>query len=307
MSASSSPATVPLSADLLAAIADLELAARLIVEGMRTGNHRSPFHGFNAEFRQYRSYRPGDELRHVDWKLFARSNRLFTRQFQETTNHALLVILDTSASMVFPPEGVTKFDYARLVAAALAWLAVDTGNAVGLLSSSNGRLDPVPPRGGRPHLRALLGRLARLPTGGDWDPPRLIRHGAQLLRRRGVIVIASDFYDAEEETRQSLRQVVRQGHDVILLQTLTPDEEQLSWHEQVELEDLESGRRERIDPIALTEAYATRMAAFLADWQATATREGIDYALLSTATPPAVALRAFLRRRQTLGTGGGRR
>ncbi len=305
---SASPAaTVPLSAELLAAIADLELAARLIVEGMRTGSHRSPFHGFNAEFRQYRPYRQGDELRHVDWKLFARSNRLFTRQFQETTNHALLLVLDTSASMGFPTTGVTKFDYARLMAAAMAWLAIDTGNAVGVLSSTDGRPTPVPPRGGRPHLRTLLGHLARLRTGGSWDPPRLIRQGAQLLRRRGLIVVASDFYDAEEETRRSLRQVVSQGHDVILMQTLSPDEEHLPRDQQVELEDLESGHRERIDPATLADRYDARVAAFLSEWQSTAIREGMDYAYCSTATPPAEALRTFLRRRRTMGAGGGQR
>src|SRR5579862_4574869 len=117
MSASSS-----LSADVVAAIDDLELAARLVVEGLRTGGHKSPFHGFTTEFRQHRPYRAGDDLKYLDWKLFARSDRLYTRQFHETTNLSVMLVLDSSASMAFPHEGVSKLRYGAIAAAALAYL-----------------------------------------------------------------------------------------------------------------------------------------------------------------------------------------
>src|ERR1041385_8169292 len=128
-----SAASNALSADVVAAIDDLELAARIVVEGLRTGGHRSPFHGYSTEFRQHRPYRAGDDLKHLDWKLFARSDRLYTRQFRETTNLSVMLALDASASMGFPPTGVSKFRYAQIVTAALAYLVSEQGHAVGLM------------------------------------------------------------------------------------------------------------------------------------------------------------------------------
>ncbi len=207
-----------LNADVVAAIDDLELAARIVVEGLRTGGHRSPFHGYSTEFRQHRPYRIGDDLKHLDWKLFARSDRLYTRQFRETTNLSVLFVVDTSASMDYPAGGVTKFRYAQIVTAALAHLASTEGHAVGLMAMESGRLAYLPARGGRVHLRALLARLDRLKPSGSWDAPQTIARSAQLLARRGVIVVASDFYDAEDATRRELRRVAQRGRDAALLQ-----------------------------------------------------------------------------------------
>src|SRR6478672_3892480 len=133
MSASSS-----LSAEVVAAIDDLELAARIVVEGLRTGGHRSPFHGYSTEFRQHRPYRIGDDLKYLDWKLFARSDRLYTRQFRETTNLSVLLALDTSGSMNYPESGITKFRYGRIMVAALAYLASEQGHSVGLMTMERG-------------------------------------------------------------------------------------------------------------------------------------------------------------------------
>src|SRR3954465_2777621 len=153
MSASSS-----LSADVVAAIDDLELAARIVVEGLRTGGHRSPFPGYSTEFRQHRPFRMGGDLKSLDWKLFARSDRLYTRQFRETTNLSVLIVLDTSASMAYPPDGVPKFRYGQIAAAALSYLASEQGHAVGLMTVEGGKLSYVPARGGRVHLRSLIAR-----------------------------------------------------------------------------------------------------------------------------------------------------
>src|SRR5580765_320598 len=150
-----------LSPTVVAAITDLELAARLVVEGLRTGGHRSPFHGYSTEFRQHRPYRAGDDLKYLDWKLFARSDRLYTRQFRETTNLSVMIALDTSASMAFPGDGVSKFQYGQIVAAALSYLVSEQGHAVGLMSMDAGKLSYVAARGGRQHLRSLIARIDR--------------------------------------------------------------------------------------------------------------------------------------------------
>src|SRR3954463_4310864 len=155
------PATA-LSASVVASIDDLELAARLVVEGLRAGGHRSPFHGFSADFQQHRPYRAGDDLKYVDWKVLARTDRLYSKQLRETTSMSVMLVLDASGSMAFPEQGVSKFRYATVVAAALAYLIAAQGDAVGLMSTSGERLTYLPARGGRLHLRAVLAQLEKL-------------------------------------------------------------------------------------------------------------------------------------------------
>ncbi len=293
-----------LSPAVVAAIDDLELAARLVVEGLRTGGHRSPFHGYSTEFRQHRPYRAGDDLKYLDWKLFARSDRLYTRQFRETTNLSVMLVLDTSASMAFPPKGLTKARYGAVIAAALAYLVSEQGHAVGLMTMTRGGLSYVPARGGRPHLRSLLARIDRLEPEGTWDPARTIARGAQLLQRRGVVIVISDFYDAEDDTRRELRRVVQRGHDVAMLQLLSPAERTLSYGGQVELEDVESHARQLIDASAIDVAYRLAVEEFVERCRTHARRDGIDYALMSTETPPEQALRDYLVRRSRRETAG---
>ncbi len=286
-----------LSPTVVAAIDDLELAARLVVEGLRTGGHRSPFHGYSTEFRQHRPYRAGDDLKYLDWKLFARSDRLYTRQFRETTNLSVMLVLDTSASMAFPENGLSKSRYAAIITAALAYLVSEQGHAVGLMTMHHGKFAYVPARGGRQHLRSLLAQLDRFEPGGAWDPPRTIARGAQLLQRRGVVIAISDFYDAEEETRRELRHVVQRGHDVAMLQLLSPDELQLPFSGQVEIDELETQARRIVDANVIGDAYRASVREFLDRCRLHALRDGIDYALLSTDTPPEQSLRDYLLRR----------
>jgi len=289
--------TSSLSPTVVAAIDDLELAARLVVEGMRTAGHRSPFHGFSTEFRQHRPYRLGDDLKHLDWKLYARSDRLYTRQFRETTNLSVLLVLDRSASMEFPDSGVTKFRYAQVLCAALAYLVSDQGHAVGLMTTEGGKLTYIPPRGGRVHLRSLIARLDRLEASNGWDGPQAIARGAQLLQRRGVVLVVSDFYDDEESMRREMRRAAQRGHDVAMLQVLSADELALPFREHVELEDLETGAVRLVDAARVADAYQVAMRSFLDRCRAAALRDGVDYSLFTTTTPLEVALRAYLLER----------
>jgi len=285
-----------LSPTVVAAIDDLELSARLVVEGMRTGGNRSPFHGYSTEFRQHRPYRAGDDLKYLDWKLFARSDRLYTRQFRETTNVPVMLVIDASASMNFP-EGVSKFRYAAVVAAALAYVASDQGNAVGLMTMAGSALRYVPARGGHQHLRSVIAELDRLTPAGAWDPARVIDRAAQLLRRRGIVIVISDFYDDEEATQRALRRVTSHGHDVSVVQVLSPDETQFPESGQVEFVDLESGARRVTDAGAIAERYRAAMHGFVERTRAEAVHAGIDYVRMSIDVPPERALRDFLQRR----------
>ncbi|MEX2283369.1 MAG: DUF58 domain-containing protein [Gemmatimonadota bacterium] len=286
-----------LSPAVVAAVHDLELAARLVVEGVRAGGHKSPFHGYSAEFQQHRPYRAGDDLKYLDWKILARTDRLYSRQFRETTSMSVMIVLDASASMVFPDQGVSKFRYATIVAAALAYLIASQGDAVGLMSTTAGALTYIAAKGGRPHLRSLITRLDRLEPGGSWQPERLIARGAELLKRRGVLLVISDFYDDEEPTRRELRRVASHGHDAGMLQIVSPDELNFPYQGDLEFADLESGERRLIDASAVETQYRAAMQEFLERCRAAARRDGIDYALISTDQPPDRALRGFLLRR----------
>lgn len=294
-----------LAPEVVAAIDDLELAARLVVEGMRAGGQRSPFHGFGAEFEQHRPYRAGDDIKYLDWKVYGRSGRLYTRQFRETTNVAVMLVLDASASMAYPPPGassggstgISKFRYAVVLAAALAYLAVDQGNAVGLMTTVGGQLSYLPARSGRVHLRALLARLGDLVPSGAWQPDLVVARAAELLARRGLVVVLSDFYDVEEATQRELRHVVRRGHDVTMLQLLAPGERALPFSGQREVEDLETGERRVVDAAAIGAEYREAVEAFVERTRRFALESGIDHALFTTDAPPDRALRDWLVRR----------
>jgi uncharacterized protein (DUF58 family) len=291
------PMTSSLSPALVAAVDDLEVVARLIVEGMRSGQHRSPFHGFSNEFSQYRAYRPGDDLKYLDWKMLARSDRLYTRQFRETTNMSAMICLDSSGSMAYPDTGLSKFRYASMMAAALAHLIVMQGDAVGLMSMQAGRLVYLPARGGRSHLRTVLAQIDKLEPGRQWAPTLVIPRAADLLRRRGLVCVISDFYDAPEDSRVELRRVNRRGHDVALLQVVSKQEVELPFSGDLDFEDLETGVHVLLDPRRSRAAYRSAMAAFVEGWRSGAKRDGFDYALMTTDEAPSEALRGYLLRR----------
>jgi uncharacterized protein (DUF58 family) len=278
---------------VLAGLADLELVARIVVEGLVSGLHRSPFHGYSAEFSQYRHYRPGDDLKYVDWKLVARTDRVYTKQFRETTNMASAIVVDTSGSMDFG-VAVTKFRYAVIAAAALAHLISGQGDAVGLLAGERF----LAPRAGRQHLRGLLAALSSLTPAGGWSAGDSIRLAAERLKRRGLLIVLSDFYDDEERTLVELRRAARMGHEVVLFQILSRDEIELPYRRDLELEDLESGRTLAVSAGLARRDYKDAVAAFLERWHSRAGAEGFQYSLIVTDTPPDRALRNFLLARK---------
>lgn len=280
----------------LSALRDLELLARTTVEGLRQGLHRSPFHGYSAEFSQYRHYRPGDDLKYVDWKAFGRTDRLYSRQFRETTNMGALFVIDVSRSMAFPEEGQSKFALARAAAAVLATLVIDQGDAAGLLAVSaptTAGTHYVPARSGRHHLHLCLAELARLTSAGAEGISSGLRRAAAVLRRRGVVVVISDLYE-EEAALAEIRRVARMGHDVVVVHVMAREELTLPAGGAMEFEDLETGVTSATNPDAVAAAYAVNVEKFLTRMQTAVRREGLDYLRLVTGEPLEPALRRFL-------------
>ena len=280
------------SVDVLAGIADLELVARIIVDGLVSGPHRSPFHGYSAEFSQYRHYRPGDDLKYVDWKLVARTDRVYTKQVRETTNMAASLVVDTSASMDFP-AGVSKVRYAVIVAAALAHLISRQGDAVGLVAGGENTGAFLPARAGRSHLGRLLAALSSARAAGTWTPADTIRRAAERLNRRGLLIVLSDFYDSEDAAFAELRRATRR-HDVAVFQIVSRSELEFPYRRDLEFADLETGRTVMVNADEARREYRDAMAAFVERCRKRAGAEGIQYSLVVTDTPPERTLRNFL-------------
>lgn len=286
----------------LSSLRDLELVAKTTVEGLRQGLHRSPFHGYSAEFSQYRHYRPGDDLKYVDWKAFGRTNRLYTRQFRETTNLSALFVVDVSRSMDF----ARKFALAKAVTAVLGTLVIDQGDAAGIVAvggrggagataaaGTTPAVTYLPPRSGHHHLTMFLSEIARLGPGGTASIADGLARAGRLLKRRGLVVAVSDCYD-DAEALVEMRRLARMGHDVVVVQTLADEELTLAAEAAAELVDAETGRTLVVRPETARAAYAARVRAWLDSFASSVGREGFGYVLVTTAEPIDRALRRFL-------------
>ncbi|MEO6236925.1 MAG: DUF58 domain-containing protein [Vicinamibacterales bacterium] len=282
----------------LASIGDLELVSRRVVDGTISGLHRSPFHGYSAEFSQYRHYRPGDDLKYIDWKLFARTDRLYTKQFRETTNLLCQIALDASGSMDYAgASGATKFQYGRLLAGALAHLVSRQGDAVGLVTYADAIRQYLPSRGGPAHLRAVLLSLTATKPSGRTDGAAALTRTIDLLKRRGLLIVVSDLYDEGVHVERALMRAAHTGHEVVVFHVLTRDEVELPFRDDVELEDPETGDVVLSNGTAAARSYREAFSAFVERWRARCASRGIDYVRLFTDTPLDVGLRAYLRRR----------
>ena len=282
---------------LLSSIGDLELVARVTVDGTVAGLHRSPFHGYSAEFSQYRHYRPGDDLKYVDWKLFARTDRFYTKQYRETTNLMAQLAVDASASMAYSgSRSITKLDYARLLAAALAHLVSSQGDAVGLVVYNEGLRTYIPSRSGQAHLRGLLIALSKMDARGATATGAALKRATDLLKRRGLLLVISDLYDEDAGIEEELRRAARIGHEVAVFHVLTREEIEFPFRGDVRIEDLESKRQVLSGP-STAQDYRRAFGEFLDRCRARCTSNGIDYTLVTTDVPLDAALRGYLLRR----------
>ncbi|MFV0446402.1 MAG: DUF58 domain-containing protein [Planctomycetaceae bacterium] len=285
----------------LARLASLELRARTIVEGHLAGLHRSPRQGFSVEFAEHREYTPGDDLRHLDWKVYGKRDRLYLKQYDEETNFACQLVVDVSESMAYRSEvaALSKWDYAATLAAALAWLVLKQQDAVGITLFDQTSRSTLAPSGQALQLKSILQLLeAALPA----NPSRLgavLDQLAERSHRRGVFVIVTDLFDDPQEVRQGLRHLRYRGHDVSLLQVIDPAEQEFPFESATEFEGLEGTGSETVNPRSIRADYLREFNAFLRD-AASACRElGVDYRLFRTDEPPEQGLFEFLGRRRS--------
>ena len=282
---------------LLTSIGDLEMIARVTVDGTLSGLHRSPFHGYSAEFAQYRHYRPGDDLKYVDWKLFARTDRVYTKQYRESTNMSAQIVVDASASMAYRGSAaVSKLEYARVLAAALAYLISRQGDGIGLVTYGETLREYIPSRTGRLHLRRVLIALSKVAASGETGSASAMQRAIDLLKRRGVLILVSDLYDENDRMEAQLRRAIRIGHELAVFHLLTREELEFPFAGDVELEDLETGRRV-LTSGEISADYRRDFGDFLVGWQRRCAGLGIDYTRVTTDALLDTALRGYLLQR----------
>jgi uncharacterized protein (DUF58 family) len=256
------PATAGLDPEALARFGRLELLARLVVEGVMSGLHRSPFKGFSVEFAEHRQYGPGDEIRHIDWRTFGKTDRYYVKEYEEETNLKAYLILDTSGSMGYAGrDGVSKLEQARRVAAALAYLMIGQRDAVGLIESDAGG-DPareVPPRTAPGHFGVLCRALEQARPGGETPLSATLDYLATRVRRRGLLIVLSDGFDDLDALGRALRHLRHRRHEVLFFQVLSEDEETFPFRTAARFRDLERDAHEvPADPSALRAGYLKR-------------------------------------------------
>ena len=275
------------------------LRARSLVVGNFSGIHASPHRGASVEFLEHKRYSPGDEIKHIDWKLLARSDRYYVKQFENETNLRAVLVMDASASMAYGPAGPTKFDFARTTAAALAYLLLSQSDAVGVLSRSRtGRLY-VPPRSGMAHYRAVGAALeACRPDGDGTWLDELVELGGS-LQRRGMFIILSDLFVDPEAALSALKLLRHRRHDVIVMHVLHPWEVEFPFRDLTLFSDMErSGRRLLADPRACREAYLGELDKLCDFFRQEITGLEMDYVLLRSDAALEQALAHYLARRE---------
>jgi uncharacterized protein (DUF58 family) len=286
-----------LDSRVLAQISSLDLVAKTVVEGFLTGLHRSPAFGFSQEFAEYRPYTPGDDPRFVDWNVYARTDRVYLKQYKGETNAALVILFDASASMGYGSGAVAKIEYARFLAASLAYLAVHQRDPAGLVVFDEEVRAYVPPSLRHGQLPSLLSALEQAQPSRRTDVERALAGVARLVRRRGMVAVVSDFYDPPERILRALAPLSGRGHDLVLFHVLDPLEIDPRLREPVRLEDMETGQQLEVGPAQSAE-YVARMREHVETLRRAAGNRGADYRLLDTSRPLDGALREYLRRRE---------
>jgi uncharacterized protein (DUF58 family) len=280
------------------AIRSLELRAKLVVNGFRTGLNRSPRHGFSVEFSEYRQYAQGDDPRFLDWKLFARTDRSYIRLFEDETNLRCYVVLDVSRSMSFGTLGWTKLEYAKTAAASLCWLLNRQGDAAGLTIFDDEVRSVVPARYRPGQLRRLMVTLDAAEASRQTRPAAALEDAAQRLRRRGLVVLISDLLAPVQEIGDGLRVLRGCHHDVIVLQVLDPAEKRLSISGARLFEDLETDQEVYADPEQVREEYCRRLEEHNGMLESECASVGAAYRQLVTDEPLELVLSEFLEARR---------
>lgn len=285
----------------VAKLANIELKAKLVVEGFITGLHRSPYHGFSVEFAEHRAYRAGDEPRHIDWKVFGRTNKYFVKQYEEETNLRSIIALDSSASMKFASAGnISKFEYASYLAAALALMMINQRDATGLALYDTKINTYLPPRSKQSYISEILRSLESTTPANDTGTASALDLLAERISRRGLVIIMSDFFDDPDSVLNALKHFRHRKHEVIAFQVLDPRERDFKFGSGATFKDLETGEEMITQPYHIQKSYSEAMNSFISRIKKECYEHRIDYHIIDTSMPYDKALRDYLTKRSRI-------
>jgi uncharacterized protein (DUF58 family) len=279
---------------VLAGISGLDLVAQTVVDGFISGLHRSPDFGFSQEFAEYRSYNPGDDLRHVDWNVFARTERMYLKRYRGETNCQLTILLDASRSMRFTSHKIDKLEYSRFLTASLCYMARLQRDAAGLVVFDDDVTQFVPPSTRQGQLARLLHAVEKAEVGNRTDYAKPFAHVREFLHRRGLIVCISDFWQNPEEVVKTIAPLRFHGNEVVLFHVLDPEEIRPKVRQPVLMEDLETGDTIEVSPDYVNREYPAKIDAHLEELKSKAQGNGLDYFMIDTSRPLDAALREYL-------------
>ena len=287
-----------LDPDTLRQLQHLTVTSRSRVEGSMTGAHRSPFKGLSTDFADHRQYVKGDDLRHLDWRVYGRSERYYIKRYEETTNLKTSVLVDCSASMAFGSDDMSKYEYACHLAAGVAYVVIKQADSAGLVLFGERIENYFPPRSSLTHLRAMLDGLpATRPQKGT--NTALALHGmAELIKRRGLIVIISDLMDDPDAVIRGLAHFRQKRHDVVVLHVLDDHELNFPFEKVATFRDMETNEKVRVSPKDLKNDYSAELEAFIGLYKRACFENNIDYVTINTRTPHDTFLSAYLSRRE---------
>jgi len=289
---------------MLAALGSLELKARYFVEGFLHGIHPSPYHGFSVEFSEYRDYQPGDDLRHLDWRVYARTDRLVVKKFEAETNTSIYLLCDTSGSMAYRGRSAwsSKHGSMQMLAAALAWLMLHQNDAVGLLGlEADGEASIYLPPSQKPNqFSLLLQNLERLETAGGERLAKLLQRAGQIIRRRSILVLLSDLLEPAADLADEWKELRFRGHECVVFHILDRDELEFPFDDPSIFEDFESGARHRVAPQAARARYLERFQSFMQEHTELLESLEIPRVLVRTDSNPWEVLAQYLIERQQL-------
>jgi len=284
--------------DRLAKIGDLRLLARTVVEGYISGLHKSPFKGFSVEFAEYRQYVQGDDLKHFDWKVYARTDKKYIKEYEEETNMTCTLLLDTSGSMAYGSNGLTKFEYGCYLSAALTYLMLQQKDKVGLVLFDTEVRERIPPRSSPAHMKYVFDRLEAAEPGGPTGVAASLHAIAETTKRRGLIIIISDLVDRQETVLNALQHFRHDRHEVIVFNVFDPAEIEFPFEDLTEFRDMETDARMVVQPKVIREQYLDNFNRFVERYRRGCAASRIDYELLQTDQPFELMLAAYLARRQ---------
>ncbi len=284
----------------LTSISSLELVARTVVEGFISGLHRSPHLGFSVNFAEYRPYRPGDDIRKIDWKVYGRMDRFFVKEYEGETNTSVHILLDCSRSMAYQNLGIRKLEYGQFLAACLGYFAFKQRDAVGFVSYDEEIMEFIPARGSIGHLNTILHAIERAQPGEKTNFVKPLVRVAESLRRRGVVILISDLYDEPENVMNSLRQLAFRGNEIIVFQVLDPAEIRFDFTAASQFVDMETRAEMHVIPDYVRQEYRRLLKQQIADYEKECQKDRMDFTLIQTSQPLDAALFTYLVRRELL-------